>query len=120
MIEEYIDMNIKGTCQYCMEGFVSCDGRVLAYLLVEEIYFKNGEVLGNVIPPIHFNGNFKHFESFFEWVGKKMSDLGFRNQAFNMEFWQLPDKSFLITEINPCSYCCNLSYCTVKTIFIKR
>lgn len=101
MVEEYIDMSNEGTYQYCMEGFISGDGRVLTYSLVEEIFFKNGKMLGHVMPPIHFNGNFKPFESLLERVGKKLSDLGFQNQAFDIEFWQLSDGSFVIIEVNP-------------------
>jgi hypothetical protein len=101
IIEEYIDINVKGTYQYCMEGFISHDGRVTSYSILEELFFKNMISLGHVIPPIHFNGNFQIFESFLEWVGEKISALGFRNQAFNVEFWQLPDGSFQIVEVNP-------------------
>ena len=101
MIEEYVDINVKGTYQYCMEGFVSREGKVISYSLVEEVFFKNMMLLGHIIPPIHFDGNFEPFESFMEWVSEKLSCLGFQNQAFDVEFWQLPDGSFRIIEINP-------------------
>ena len=101
MVEQYIDINANSTYQYCMEGFIgSCDGKVVIYSLVEHLYFKNGMIIGYIIPPVHFNGEFEPFESFIESVGKKMWELGFQNQAFDIEFWQLPDGSFCITEVN--------------------
>ena len=43
-----------------MEGFIgSGDGKVVIYSLVEELYFKNGMLLGYVMPPVHFDGNFE-------------------------------------------------------------
>ena len=101
MIEQYIDIDADCTYQYCMEGFIgSRDGKVVIYSLVEELYFKNKMLLGYVIPPVHFNGNFEPFEALMESVGKRMWELGFQNQAFDIEFWQLSDSSFWITEVN--------------------
>lgn len=101
MVEQHIDIGATGTYQYCMEGFISCDGKVIVYSLVEELFFKNGMNLGHVIPPVHFNGNFEPFEAFMESVGERLWDLGFQNQMFDIEFWQFPDGSFWITEVNP-------------------
>ena len=100
MVEQYIDISADGTYQYCMEGFIGSDGKVVIYSLVEELFFKNGLLLGHVIPPVHFNGNFEPFEAFMKSVGKRMWDLGFQNQAFDIEFWQLPDGRFWIVEVN--------------------
>ena len=101
VIEEYIDIDADGTYHYCMEGFIgSRDGEVVIYSLVEELYFKDKMLLGYIIPPIHFNGSFEPFEVLMESVGRRMWELGFQNQAFDIEFWQLPDGSFWITEVN--------------------
>ena len=101
LVEEFIETNRKETYQYCMEAFVSKDGNVVMYSLVEEIPFRNGMFLAHTIPPYHFDGDFQHFEDYIVGIGEKLYGLGFKNQSFNIEFWQLPNRSFRLIEINP-------------------
>ena len=101
MVEEFIETQDCETYQYCMEAYVTKDGKVIPYSLVEEILFKNGMLLTDITPPYHFDGNFKPFEDYIVEIGKKLYGLGFRNQSFNIEFWQFSDGSFRLIEINP-------------------
>ena len=101
MVEEYIETQNTGTYQFCMEAHVTRDGQVILYSLVEELFYENGMMLGHIIPPVHFEGEFAVFESYLESIGKRMYALGFRNQTFDIEFWRLPDGSFRLIEVNP-------------------
>ena len=101
MVEEFIETQGSETYQYCMEAYVTKDGRVIPYALVEELLFKNGMNLVDVTPPYHFDGDFQPFEDYIIKIGQRLYSLGFRNQFFNIEFWRFSDGSFRLIEINP-------------------
>ena len=101
IVEEFVKIEGNETYQYCMEAYVTKDGKVIPYSLVEELAFKNGMFLAHTIPPYHFDGNFQCFEEYIVDIGTKLYCLGFKNQSFNIEFWQFPDGSFRLIEINP-------------------
>jgi biotin carboxylase len=98
--EHYVDLN--QCVEYCYEGYVTADGRIVHYALTEEIYFSDHQALGYLTPPMSISG---HMADRIEaWVEEYMShlvDLGYRNQFFNLEFWIMPDNSIALTEINP-------------------
>ena len=100
IIEEYIETQSTDTYQFGIEAFITSEGRVIPYALVEMLIFKNGMVLGHIIPPIHFDGNLEPFNDYVVAIGKKLYDLGFKNQVCNIEFWRFPDGSFRLIEIN--------------------
>lgn len=101
MVEEFIETNGTGVCQYYMEVFVTKEGKVLPYSLAEVFLFQNGMFLGTVIPPIHLVGGVKPFEDYANHIGDKLYDTGFKNQGFTIEFWRFPDGKFRLCEINP-------------------
>ena len=101
MIEELIEVSNTNTYQFCMEAFITKEGKVIPYSLVEELLFKNGMFIGDLIPPIHLEGSLQACEDYVIDIGKKLHQLGFQNQAFNIEFWKLPNGKFRLIEINP-------------------
>ena len=46
-------------------------------------------------------GSLQACEDYVIDIGKKLHQLGFQNQAFNIEFWKLPNGKFRLIEINP-------------------
>ena len=101
MVEVFIDTKGTGTHQLCMEAFVTENGEVIPYSLVEEFFFTNGGFLGHSIPPVHFDGDFQACDDYIIDIGKKLYQLGFKKQAFNIEFWRFSDGKFRLIEINP-------------------
>ena len=101
MVEEFIETNGTGVYQYSMEVFVTRDGKIIPYSILEELLFQDGMFLGIVIPPIHFDGDTKPFEDYVIHIGNKLFNIGFKNQCFNIEMWRYPDGKFRLVEINP-------------------
>ena len=101
LLEEFIETNGTGIYQYCIEVFVTKDGKIIPYSIFEEFIFQDGMFLGTVIPPVHFDGNIKPFEDYAIHIGKKLYNIGYKNQGFNIEFWRFPDGNFRLIEINP-------------------
>ena len=101
MVEEFIETNGTGVYQYCMDVFVTRDGKIIPYSIFEEFLFQDGMFLGFVIPPIHFDGDTKPFEDYAIHIGNKLFNIGFKNQCFNIEMWRYPDGKFRLVEINP-------------------
>ena len=101
MVEEFITTKGTTTRQFCMEAFVTENGKVIPYSLVEELFFTNGVFIGHIIPPVHFDGDFQACDDYIIDIGKKLYQLGFKNQAFNIEFWRFSDGKFRLIEINP-------------------
>ena len=101
MVEKFIDTKDMDTYQFSMEAFVMENGKVIPYSLAEELFFTSGVFLGHIIPPVHFNGDFRACEEYVIDIGKKLYQLGFRNQSFNIEFWRFSDGKFRLIEINP-------------------
>ncbi len=98
--EHMVDMN--KAIEYCYEGYITPDGEVVHYALTEEVYFSNHQALGYVTPPISIDATMA--DKIEAWVDNymgKLSDLGYRNQFFNLEFWIFPDGTINLTEINP-------------------
>ena len=98
--EHMVDMNT--TIEYCYEGFVTADGKLVHYGFTEEVYFSNHQALGYITPPISIDA--KMADKIEKWVSEYMQgfiDLGYVNQFFNLEFWIMPDNSIKLTEINP-------------------
>ncbi len=98
--EHMVDMN--STIEYCYEGYVTADGKLVHYGFTEEVYFSNHQALGYITPPISIDLDLAG--KIEEWVSEYMQgfiDLGYVNQFFNLEFWIMPDKSIKLTEINP-------------------
>jgi len=98
--EHYVD--ITQCVEYCYEGCVTADGRIVHYALTEEIYFSDHQALGYLTPPISVAGDMAdRIEAWVEEYMARMVELGYRNQFFNLEFWIMPDGSINLTEINP-------------------
>ena len=101
LVEEFVEMNGTGVYQYFIEVFVTREGKVIPYCLVEQMLFQDGMFLGFVTPPFHFDGNIKPFEDYAISIGNKLYSIGFKNQCFHFEFWRYPDGKFRLVEINP-------------------
>jgi hypothetical protein len=98
--EHAIDLN--ETIEYCYEGYVTADGRVVHYGLTEEVYFTNHQALGYLTPPMSLRPEKAGvIEQWIEAYMGRLVELGYRNQFFNLEFWIMPDGSVALTEINP-------------------
>ncbi len=98
--EHYVDLN--QCVEYCYEGYVTADGRIVHYALTEEIYFSDHQALGYLTPPMSISGHMAdRIEAWVEGYMRRLVDLGYRNQFFNLEFWIMPDGSINLTEINP-------------------
>ncbi|MGB1027774.1 MAG: ATP-grasp domain-containing protein, partial [Rhodospirillaceae bacterium] len=95
-----VDMNVA--IEYCYEGYITEQGAIVHYALTEEVYFSNHQALGYVTPPISIDAQMADkIEAWVEAYMTKMSDLGYRNQFFNLEFWIMPDGTINLVEINP-------------------
>lgn len=95
-------VNMNEAVEYCYEGYITPEGEVVHYALTEEVYFSNHQALGYVTPPVSIDS--KMADKIEAWVNGymgKLSDLGYRGQFFNLEFWVMPDGSIALTEINP-------------------
>lgn len=95
-------VNMNEAIEYCYEGYITPEGKVIHYAITEEVYFSNHQALGYVTPPISINN--KMADKIEAWVNDymgKFSELGYRGQFFNLEFWVMPDESIALTEINP-------------------
>jgi len=98
--EHLVDMT--QSIEYCYEGYVTADGEVVHYALTEEVYFSNHQALGYLTPPLSINTQQAgQIEAWAKQYMDRLSDLGYRNQFFNLEFWILPDGKIALTEINP-------------------
>lgn len=98
--EHMVDMN--STIEYCYEGYITAEGKLVHYGFTEEVYFSNHQALGYITPPISIDTDM--IDTIEKWVSEYMQgyiDLGYVNQFFNLEFWIMPDKSIKLTEINP-------------------
>ncbi len=98
--EHMVDMN--SAIEYCYEGYITADGKVVHYALTEEVYFSNHQALGYVTPPISIDA--KMAQKIEDWVDDymgKFAELGYHNQFFNLEFWVMPNGEINLTEINP-------------------
>lgn len=98
--EHMVDMN--KAIEYCYEGYITQEGEVVHYALTEEVYFSNHQALGYVTPPVSIDASMADkIEAWVDDYMGKFSDLGYRNQFFNLEFWIFPDGEIRLTEINP-------------------
>jgi hypothetical protein len=98
--EHYVDLN--QCVEYCYEGYVTADGRIVHYALTEEIYFSDHQALGYLTPPMSISGEMAdRIEVWVEEYMSRLVDLGYRSQFFNLEFWIMSDGSIALTEINP-------------------
>lgn len=98
--EHLVDMNTA--IEYCYEGYITADGEVVHYALTEEVYFSNHQALGYLTPPRSLStAQVRQIEDWVNTYMGRLSDLGYRNQFFNLEFWILEDGSIALTEINP-------------------
>ncbi|WP_120501031.1 acetyl-CoA carboxylase biotin carboxylase subunit family protein [Roseovarius sp. EL26] len=98
--EHLVDMNTA--IEYCYEGYITATGEVVHYALTEEVYFSNHQALGYLTPPLSLSA--EQTSQIEAWVNDymgRMSDLGYHNQFFNLEFWIMPDGTIALTEINP-------------------
>ncbi|MBK1728539.1 ATP-grasp domain-containing protein [Halorhodospira halophila] len=98
--EHLVDIN-RAT-EYCYEGYITNDGEVVHYGLTEEVYFSNHQALGYLTPPVSISRDMA--DTIEAWVSaymRRLADLGYRNQFFNLEFWVMPDGALHLTEINP-------------------
>ncbi|MBT8494353.1 MAG: ATP-grasp domain-containing protein [Deltaproteobacteria bacterium] len=98
--EHLVDMN--QAIEYCYEGYITPDGKVVHYALTEEVYFANHQALGYVTPPVSIDA--KMADQIAAWVDDymgKFAELGYLGQFFNLEFWIMPDGTIALTEINP-------------------
>lgn len=95
-------VDIFTTIEYCYEGFITPEGEIVDYALTEEVYFRNHQALGYLTPPMNLDR--AKTEKIQEWVNRYMtgfSELGYRNQFFNLELWLTDGGDVLLTEINP-------------------
>jgi len=98
--EHLVDINT--TIEYCYEGYITPAGKVVHYALTEEVYFKNHQALGYMTPPFSFPASkAPMIEAWIDDYMGKLSDLGYRGQFFNIEFWHNPADEIVFTEINP-------------------
>jgi len=95
-------VDINSTIEYCYEGFVTPDGKLIHYALTEEVYFKNHSALGYLTPPMSLPKD--KVKLIQDWVEGYMSGyikLGYINQFFNLELWLSDKDEVFLTEINP-------------------
>lgn len=98
--EHMVDMNT--IVEYCYEGYITNEGKIIHYALTEEVYFANHQALGYITPPISIGAEVaQKMEAWVEDYMSKFVELGYRNQFFNLEYWLMPDGSIKLTEINP-------------------
>lgn len=98
--EHYVDIN--QCVEYCHEGYITADGRIVHYALTEEIYFSDHQALGYLTPPVSIDTEMANrIEAWVEDYMSSLVELGYRNQFFNLEFWIMPDGTINLTEINP-------------------
>ncbi|MCV6545889.1 MAG: ATP-grasp domain-containing protein [Cohaesibacter sp.] len=98
--ERLVDMN--KAIEYCYEGYVTPEGKVVHYALTEEVYFSNHQALGYVTPPISIDRSMADkIEAWIEDYMGKIAALGYVGQFFNIEFWVMPDGAIHLVEINP-------------------
>ncbi len=98
--EHYVDIN--ECIEYCYEGYITADGRIVHYALTEEIYFSDHQALGYITPPVSITREMAdRIEAWVEGYMARLVELGYRNQFFNLEFWIMPDGDINLTEINP-------------------
>lgn len=98
--ETLVDMNVA--IEYCYEGYITPEGKLIHYALTEEVYFSNHQALGYVTPPISIDEQMA--DKIGQWAETYMQgyiDLGYVNQFFNLEFWIMPDGTINLVEINP-------------------
>jgi len=95
-------MEIDRAIEYCYEGYITPEGKVMHYALTEEVYFSNHQALGYITPPISLTNEIApELEAWMDDYMGKMSDLGYRNQFFNIEFWITHEGEITLVEINP-------------------
>lgn len=98
--ETLVDMN--KAIEYCYEGYVTPEGKVVHYALTEEVYFSNHQALGYVTPPISIDTTMAaKIEAWIEDYMGKIAALGYVGQFFNIEFWVMPNGAIHLVEINP-------------------
>ncbi|MDP0589312.1 MAG: ATP-grasp domain-containing protein [Candidatus Endonucleobacter bathymodioli] len=98
--EHYMDIN--RSIEYCYEGYVGQDGKIVHYALTEEVYFSNHQALGYITPTISVDKTIaKKVEDWIDDYMGRLSDLGYKNQFFNIEFWITDDGKISLVEINP-------------------
>lgn len=120
--EHMVDMN--SIIEYCYEGYITADGKIVHYAITEEVYFSNHQALGYVTPPVSIGSDTA--EKMERWVNDymgKLVELGYRNQFFNLEYWLMPDGSIKLTEINPRaahSYHYNYLYSYDNSLYIDN
>lgn len=99
--EHMVDIN--NSIEYCYEGYITPEGKIVHYALTEEVYFKDHSALGYLTPPMTVKPDMA--AELEEWVNEYMGEfvkLGYLNQFFNLEFWIMNDtKTIHLTEINP-------------------
>ena len=97
--EHMVDSN--AAVEYCYEGCITPEGEIVPYALTEEVYFRNHNALGYITPPMGLkSSNAAQFEAWVNDYMGRLSELGYRNQFFNLEMWMIDGELFL-TEINP-------------------
>ncbi len=120
--EHMVDMN--KAIEYCYEGYITEDGKIVHYAFTEEVYFANHQALGYITPPISIDA--KIADKVEEWVEDYMGkfvNLGYKNQFFNLEFWIMPNGEINLTEINPRaahSYHYNYLYSSNNSLYVDN
>jgi len=98
--EHLVDMT--KLVEYCYEGYITPDGKIIHYALTEEIYFMNHQALGYLTPPLNLpNSKAKLVENWVNTYMGRLVELGYLNQFFNLEFWRDDNDTIYLTEINP-------------------
>jgi len=98
--EHLVDMG--KIIEYCYEGYITPEGKIVHYAMTEEVYFANHQALGYLTPPLNLPSSKAKLVE--EWVNDYMGrfvDLGYVNQFFNLEFWITEEDEIFLTEINP-------------------
>jgi hypothetical protein len=117
--EHMVDM-MKLT-EYCYEGYVTAEGKIVHYGFTEEVYFANHQGLGYMTPPLNFPAKKAHLvEAYVDDYMGKLAKLGYLNQFFNIECWIGPEDEIYLTEINPRaahSYHYNYLHCFGCSLF---
>jgi len=96
-------VDIEKSIEYCYEGYITPEGKIIHYALTEEVYFKNHQALGYLTPPMTVKPEMAaKLEAYVEEYMGEFVKLGYLNQFFNLEFWIMDDgETIHLTEINP-------------------
>lgn len=121
LFEHCVDLTL-GWIEYCYEGLITEEGKLVHYGFTEEFYSKAGAGLAYVTPPPSYKKDpvmIKRLEAYIEEYMAGLITRGYLRQFFNVEIWARyfkndkgeEDVEFCWCEINPrCAHAYHIPY----------